>query len=72
MPIQGGDPIGTGSGDPGYRQTNEFHSELAFDKPYMVAMAHSGESSNGSQFFTTVSQAPRLTGRHSGDATSNY
>ena len=62
--VQGGDPIGTGSGGPGYRQANEFHSELAFDQPYMVAMANSGESSNGSQFFITVSAAPWLTGKH--------
>jgi cyclophilin family peptidyl-prolyl cis-trans isomerase len=62
--IQGGDPMGTGSGGPGYRQANEFHIELAFDRPYMVAMANSGESSNGSQFFITVSPAPWLTGKH--------
>jgi cyclophilin family peptidyl-prolyl cis-trans isomerase len=62
--IQGGDPIGTGSGGPGYRQANESHRELAFDRPYMVAMANSGESSNGSQFFITVSPAPWLTGKH--------
>ena len=62
--IQGGDPIGTGSGGPGYRQANEFHRELTFDQPYMVAMANSGESSNGSQFFITVSPAPWLTGKH--------
>jgi cyclophilin family peptidyl-prolyl cis-trans isomerase len=62
--IQGGDPIGTGLGGPGYRQANEFHDELSFDKPYMVAMALSGESSNGSQFFITVSPAPWFNGKH--------
>jgi cyclophilin family peptidyl-prolyl cis-trans isomerase len=62
--IQGGDPIGTGFGGPGYRQANEFHDGLSFDKPYMVAMALSGESSNGSQFFITVSPAPWLNGKH--------
>jgi cyclophilin family peptidyl-prolyl cis-trans isomerase len=62
--IQGGDPIGTGFGGPGYRQANEFHDELSFGKPYMVAMALSGESSNGSQFFITVSPAPWFNGKH--------
>ncbi len=62
--IQGGDPVGTGSGGPGYRQDNEFHEELTFDQPYKVAMANSGESSNGSQFFITVSPASWLTGKH--------
>jgi cyclophilin family peptidyl-prolyl cis-trans isomerase len=62
--IQGGDPTGTGSGGPGYRQANEFHRELTFDQPYMVAMANSGESSNGSQFFITVSVVPWLNGKH--------
>jgi len=62
--IQGGDPTGTGSGGPGYRQANELHRDLTFDQPFMVAMANSGESSNGSQFFITVSAAAWLTGKH--------
>jgi cyclophilin family peptidyl-prolyl cis-trans isomerase len=62
--IQGGDPIGTGTGGPGYRQANEFHRELSFGYPYMMAMANAGSSSNGSQFFITVSPAPWLTHKH--------
>jgi peptidyl-prolyl cis-trans isomerase A (cyclophilin A) len=62
--IQGGDPLGTGTGGPGYQMAVELHRELTFDQPYMVAMANSGSSSNGSQFFITVCPAPWLTGRH--------
>ncbi len=65
--IQGGDPIGTGTGGPGYLQAHEFHRDLAFDRPYLVAMANSGTGSSdsgGSQFFLTVGPAPWLTGKH--------
>jgi cyclophilin family peptidyl-prolyl cis-trans isomerase len=62
--IQGGDPIGTGTGSPGYLQAHEFHRDLAFDGPYRVAMANSGPDSDGSQFFITVGPAPWLTHKH--------
>jgi peptidyl-prolyl cis-trans isomerase A (cyclophilin A) len=64
--VQGGDPLGTGTGGPGYRFADEFHPELAFDRPYLLAMANAGPGTNGSQFFITLSaQATRhLTNRH--------
>jgi peptidyl-prolyl cis-trans isomerase A (cyclophilin A) len=62
--IQGGDPLGTGTGGPGYRFADEIHPELAFTKPYLLAMANAGPGTNGSQFFITVAATQWLTGKH--------
>ena len=62
--IQTGDPTGTGRGGPGYTFDDEFHPELQFDKPYLLAMANAGPKTNGSQFFITTDPTPWLQGKH--------
>jgi cyclophilin family peptidyl-prolyl cis-trans isomerase len=62
--IQGGDPAGNGSGDPGYKFRDEIVPALTFDQPGRLAMANSGPNTNGSQFFITEVPTPHLNGRH--------
>jgi peptidyl-prolyl cis-trans isomerase A (cyclophilin A) len=62
--IQGGDPLGVGTGNPGYRFADEIVPELKFDKPGLMAMANAGPVTNGSQFFITDSKPEYLNGRH--------
>ena len=62
--IQGGCPLGTGTGGPGYTFKDEPHPELTFDKPYLLAMANAGPGTNGSQFFVTVAPATWLNFKH--------
>ena len=63
--IQGGDPIGTGTGGPGYRFEDETSASVTFDKPGLLAMANAGPNTNGSQFFITDRSTPaHLNGRH--------
>ncbi|MHB8734042.1 MAG: peptidylprolyl isomerase [Terriglobales bacterium] len=62
--IQGGDPQGTGEGNPGYQFRNEVHPGLLYDRPGRLAMANAGPDTNGCQFFITTTAQPHLDGKY--------